>query len=472
MIRFLIALIIASLPTVSIAQPTPSTATPSSTPTAVPENSAAAPAAGSAAKPKQKQHDPQKQCVDRGEFAIELKSGRNPVGDAIVVGTNFLPTDQWVDVGVRTPYVDGERYFAGLDEDGNYFIMARQDAGTRRAVEADSLVKKHLLEAGQTIVTLNVDDHYAGLWNKADLYLYSCSTTGSPARVSRATVRLSSYSYSLWITGAVLLLLYGVTAFALRKKDHTLLSFMLSLNPVKVTAGPDGKGSLSKFQILSFSLVVFGLISLFTLQTGMLSDISGTILTLLGINGIGATVAKAADAQRNTIAPENRAWLLRKNWIQVAKTPIDASNASWRDFFTTNGEFDVYRYQSFIFSLVVIVALIFAGVTQLSTFAIPDTILGIVGLSQAVYIGGKLVTPTNMSDLNAAISDLRDKEKQFRDTATAAKRGPVATLEEAIQLAGQSAYDAYKDKAKDVAALFSLETGISINAASLEPSLS
>jgi hypothetical protein len=269
----------------------------------------------------------------------------------------------------------------------------------------------------------------------------------------------------------VILILYGCIAYAVRKQDHTFISLIRALDPVTVTAGPDGKGSLSKFQALSFTLVVFGLFFLCMLQTGMLTDLSGTILTLMGISGIGATVAKGADAQRNTISAENRAWLLRRNWIPSAKTPVDTSNACWRDFFTTNGEFDVYRYQSFIFAFGVIVALIFAGVTQLSTFVIPDTILGIVGLSQVIYIGGKLVTPTNMSDLNTAIGDLRDREKQFRDSANAAKHSAVASLQEAVQFAGQSAYDAYKGKANDVAALFTLETGNPVSPASLEPAL-
>ena len=92
-----------------------------------------------------------------------------------------------------------------------------------------------------------------------------------------------------------------------------------------------------------------------------------------------------------------------RNWIQVGKGPVDNSKASWADFFSTDGEFDVYRYQSFIFALVVGGALIAAGVSQLSTFTIPDTILGIVGLSQAVYIAGKLVTRTNMADLNGTL---------------------------------------------------------------------
>jgi len=428
------------------------------------------PGAGAAAPVKQ--YDPQRQCVDRAEFSNELRSGIRPVGETIVIDTNFLPTNQHVDVGVRAKYVEGTRYFAGIDrDDGEQYLLHRQDVLTRRATEADLLVKKRLLNTDETIVTLTVPDGIAGLWRAADLYLYACGTKGSPVKVSRDSVRLSPYWASLWLCAAVVFLIYVWAAFVLRKHDHTFASFVRSLDPVKVSVGPDGKGSLSKFQILSFTLVVFGLFLLFMLQTGTLADLSGTILTLLGINGIGATLAKGADQQRNTISAENRAWLLRKNWIPTAKTPVDASNASWRDFFTTNGEFDVYRYQSFVFSLVVMVALIAAGVTQLSTFSIPDTILGIVGLSQAVYIGGKLVTPTNISDLNSAIADLRDRERKYRDAATTKKSGPVANLQEAIQLAGQPAYDAYKDKAKDVAALFTAETGIPVGPSLLEPSL-
>ena len=344
---------------------------------------------------------------------------------------------------------------------------------TRRAVESDLLVKKHLLEADQPIVTLNMGDDFAWFWNRVDLYLYTCNSAvgESPGRVSVTTVRLSPYWLSIGITVVEVFLLYIWIAFALRKQDHTVASFVRALNPARVTAGPDGKGSLSTFQTLSFSLVVVALISLLLLQTGMLTDISGTILTLLGISGIGATVAKGADAQRNNLSAENRAWLLRRGWIPMAKATVDPSNASWRDFFTTDGVFDVYRYQSFIFALVVIGALVAAGVTQLSTFVIPDTILGIVGLSQVVYIGGKLVTPTNMSDLNAAIAGLRTEENKFKDAATTAKQGPVASLAEAINSAGQSAYSAYREKAKDVAVIFTAETGIVVSDASLDPAL-
>jgi hypothetical protein len=422
-------------------------------------------------KPAQK-HDPQTQCVKPKEFAIELKSGRNPVGDTIVFPTNFLATNQRVDVGVRSTFVDGARYFAGIDYgDGDPYLMKRQDVVTRRAVESDALVKKRLLDADQTIVTLNMGDDFAWFWSRVDLYLYTCNPPvgESPARVSVASVRLSPYWLSLLLAVVAVVALYVWAAFVLRTKDHTFLSFVRGLSPAKVSAGADGKASLATFQTLSFSLVVVGLILFFMLQTGILLNLSGTVLALLGISGVGSTIARGADAQRTALSAENRAWLLRRNWIPAAKPPVDPSNASWSDFFSTDGVFDVYRYQSFIFALLVIGSLIAAGATELSTFAIPETILGIVGLSQMVYIGGKFVTQTNMSDLNAAIADLRDREKKLRDAATAAKQGAVASLQEAIPLVGQGVFDAYKDKARDVAALFTEATGFIVSDPSLDP---
>jgi hypothetical protein len=131
--------------------------------------------------PSGKQFDPQKQCVDYGEFASELKSGRNPAGDTIVINANFLPTNQAVSAGVRTTYVDHTRYFAALGrDDGKQDIQFRQDVVTRRAIAADTLVKRRLLETDQTIVTLEIDDEDAGLWHRADLYPTPVVLPGQP----------------------------------------------------------------------------------------------------------------------------------------------------------------------------------------------------------------------------------------------------------------------------------------------------
>jgi hypothetical protein len=458
-------------PKANVSIPATQNLTPEQRPAASAAQNPAPPSAGTETPLAGVPSDPQKQCVKTGEFAVELRSGRNPVGAPIVLATNFLPTNQRVDVGVRAPFVDGVRYFAGIDYGDETYLLKRQDAVTHRSTDADLLVQRHLLEPDQTIVTLNMGDDLAWYWSRVDLYLYTCNNPAgqSPWRVSSVSVRLSPYLLGILAVIAEVLILYLWIAFALRKRDHTFASFFRALNPATVSAGPDGKGSLSTFQTLAFTLAVAALITLLLLQTGTLVDLSGSILTLLGISGVGATIAKGTDSQRNTLSTDNRAWLLRRNWVPMTKTVVDPSNATWRDFFTTDGVFDVYRYQSFIFGLVVIGGLIAAGVSQLSTFVVPNTILGIVALSQVVYIGGKLVTPTNISDLNAAIAGLRSDEQKLKAAAVAKKQGQVANLAEAIPLMGQDAYDAYRQKARDVAAIFTDATGLVVADASLEP---
>ncbi len=417
--------------------------------------------------------DPQQQCVQTGEFAVELKSGRHPVGDAIVLPSNFLPVGQRVEVGIRTAYTSNLRYFAAIERPGTKpRILPRQDVVTRRAAPSDNVFKSEDMEAEQTIVSITLRHGDAGWWQKADLYLYTCSADyAGPARVSRVSVRLSPYWTSLAACGVVSATAYLMLGFAMRKRDDRLTGYWSALNPVKLSSGPDGRGSLSKFQVLLFSLLVFALIVLFMLKTGMLSELSGTVLALLGINGLGSTIAKGADANRNTLSGENYAWLLQRGWIQAKRDLIDNTQAKWSDFFTTNGEFDVYRYQSFLFSLVVAFAMVAAGIWQLGSFVIPDTILGMVGLSQAVYIGGKLVTRTNMTDLNTAIADLRDKEKALRDSAVTARQNLAAgaAVPGIQQLVGVGPYADYRGKAAEVATFFTAETGIAVGSQHLEP---
>src|SRR5438045_1381829 len=90
---------------------------PPAEPPAAPAAQAGTPAeeAAGARQIPGKVYGPQRQCVVDGEFNAELKSGRNPVGDTIVIDTNFLPAGQPVSIGVRTPYVDKLRFFAALE---------------------------------------------------------------------------------------------------------------------------------------------------------------------------------------------------------------------------------------------------------------------------------------------------------------------------------------------------------------------
>ena len=376
------------------------------------------------AVPQKKKYDPRDICITEEDAGSELVNKRRQIGGRIIFDTFLLPTGQTVDVGLDEVFSETEYYFGSLDIGGSKpIILDRPLVVARQASDSDPIVKKGLMRKDRTILTIRIPDVLNAPWSQAQLYVFTCRD-GSPLQVSESNVRVSPSLYSSILAALCVFGGYLVAALAFRptRPEHWASYF----NPIPITAGMDGKASLGKLQILMFSLIVFGLITYFLLKTGLLTDISSTVLLLLGIAGVGSTVAKGADVSRTTLTPENRAWLLRKRWLPSSANP-SANDAHWRDLFSTDGEFDVYRYQSFIFSLAVGSALIIGGVTQLSSFEIPQTLLGILGLSQVVYIGGKLVTPTSMADLNKLIGDLERQKRSF------ARRRSQATMVSCLQ---------------------------------------
>lgn len=224
-------------------------------------------------------------------------------------------------------------------------------------------------------------------------------------------------------------------------------------------------------------MLVFVMLAFVLMRTGVLSDLSTTVLELLGISGIGAAAAKGTDLSKTAIDPANRAWLLNKGWFD-APSIRPASQPTFFDLISSDGNFDVYRFQSFLFSVAVGGALFIGGVSQLSSFTVPQNILGILGLSQIVYIAGKLVNDSSASQINAIITDLRSAEADFREAVLtyrpspgAAVAAPPATLQDAIDRVGNAAYAKYFDKAKGAAKLFTSVTGLVVDGDKLKPSI-
>ncbi|MFT4510223.1 Ig domain-containing protein [Caballeronia sp. 15711] len=195
-------------------------------------------------------------------------------------------------------------------------------------------------------------------------------------------------------------------------------------NPVVLTAGSNGRGSPAKLQILFFSLVVLGLVFYLLMLTGHLSGLSNTVLLLMGISGLGSTAAAGAEVTKNRLNYDNWTWLINNQWLPQGGV-AEENMAHWQDIVATDGEFDVYRFQMVTFSFLVGMSLLKAGasMTDLSSFDIPEGLLGILGLSQVVYVAGKLVAPPSISDLNDAIKKLRDAERALREKLSAAGSG-------------------------------------------------
>lgn len=163
---------------------------------------------------------------------------------------------------------------------------------------------------------------------------------------------------------------------------------------------------------------MFFLLLYILLKVGQLSALSDSVLILMGISGIGAGLAKATEVGRERLSLKNWAWLIDRKWLP--ENGLAASKvASWRDLVTSADGVDVYHVQMLIFSLVVGVSLFKNGVTatDLSSFEIPQSMLTLLGLSQAVYIGGKLVATPTIKDLDDALTKLREYETAFIEAA-------------------------------------------------------
>jgi hypothetical protein len=201
--------------------------------------------------------------------------------------------------------------------------------------------------------------------------------------------------------------------------------FWRHLNPVVLSAGINGRGNASKLQILFFSILVFGLVSYMWMRTGHVSGISQNVLLLMGISGVGATAAAGTDVAKNRLKFENYAWLINRGWLPRGGIG-EVNMAEWKDIFTANGEFDPFRFQMVTFSVFVGASLVGAAMQldDLTNFAIPDSLLGILGLSQGVYVAGKLVAPPTMSELDAQLDKVKDAEATLR--ADLDKLGPSA----------------------------------------------
>jgi hypothetical protein len=419
--------------------------------------------------------EPIPDCAGGEEFK-NLANTTN--SSAVVYNSNLVPAGTTVDFGLTTSLDPNAHYFALMLEgdDRPTDDTLRHGARARKASEADDLVAKHLLSPGQTIVSYDVPRDAAGFWTKRNLYIYQCDLRRRPLSVSYLPVYVSPIEWSIAFTLLVGLAVYYAAARALRTLSDAGVTTRQSWNPLRITAGPDGRASLSTLQVFFFTVLVFVMLAYVLMRTGVLSDLSTTVLELLGISGVGATAAKGADSSKTAMEPANQAWLQSKGWYD-APSVRSAGQPTFYDLMSTDGNFDVYRYQSFLFSAAVGGALFIGGISQLASFSVPQNILGILGLSQVIYVAGKLVGPNSASQINALITDLRSAEADFRHAVltyqppggTSPPPAP-ANLQDAINRAGAPAYAAYIDKAKAAAALFTKATGLVVDRQRLEPS--
>jgi hypothetical protein len=226
-------------------------------------------------------------------------------------------------------------------------------------------------------------------------------------------VYLSSWPIS--VIGAIIFagaayVLAGIAVF-FQNTDKREWNLFLKryLNPVVITSGEYGKASLSNLQIFWFTLLVLGLLFHVLLRTGTLSPLSQDILLLMGISAAGKTLSTGVDATKARLSSDNLSWVIEKGLLKTEPH----NNAHWRDLILTDNSLDVYRYQLAVFSFLVGVTLMISGLNVLSTYALPEGFATLLGLSNVVYIFGKAVSPSSVTDLNHRLDNLRITEQEL-----------------------------------------------------------
>ena len=174
------------------------------------------------------------------------------------------------------------------------------------------------------------------------------------------------------------------------------------LDPVLITQDSLGFGSTSRLQIFYFTVVLAATLTYVFLRAGYLSEIPSNLLYLVGIVGAGGTLSRVvanarADRDDNITFTTDR-WLSRHGIVFPPRT------ARWWDLVVTGKEFDVYKFQGLVFSLLVGAWILSSGLSNLADLKIPDNIMLLLGLSQAIYVGGKAVAEPSRKGLNDAVA--------------------------------------------------------------------
>lgn len=278
---------------------------------------------------------------------------------------------------------------------------------------------------------------------------------------------------------AIVALLYLFVGYAVRRR---WLPKQIVFDPLKIVAGTNRKVSLSSAQTFFFTLIVLWLVIFWVWkEQGVLVPLNTSILALLGIAVIGAGTGKISDTTRSRPAPENLTWAVKKEWIKQDFTQTKSDHKPvLADLITTNGEFDIARFQAVGFSLAVGFALLYNGITAetaevFSQFTISETYLALIGISQGAYVGGKFVGENHFKGLNTLLQEVRKLEIEFRvAVANSTDWKDAAQTDRNMTLARNCAPEQhikYMTAAREAAGLVGRMTGNPIDDARIEPDL-
>ena len=185
-------------------------------------------------------------------------------------------------------------------------------------------------------------------------------------------------------------------------------SFLKCLSPIAMTSDNFDTGSLSKLQILFFTLLVAYNLLFLVLWEGQLFSLTTSVAYLLGIPALGTLGTQIATTTRDRFSAENWAWMVSKHVLPI-NDPGAGKGPQISDLVMSDSELDLYKLQALTFSVIVGVSLMAAGPKALGQFQVPDTLLQVLGLSQLVLVGGRFAKPATIGDIDNLVTELRTR---------------------------------------------------------------
>lgn len=435
------------------------------------------------------------QAVAGPAFQKLLAAATPPDQAPILSRYRYLPVQTEAEICLVRPWIPGARYRVFLGDGKTMRLVFPGSVWAESVVEGSTVSNacNGSDKSAKTLIHFTPAPSGEGVdWHPTQVHVLACNAANAALAVGQYRTWLTDKMTCRYIALALCVLFYLLAACASYRvhvegryrKELTkaqlkamtgtnYASVWRHLDPVVLTANQNGKGSATKMQIMFFSVLIFGVVAYILMATGTLTGLSATILSLMGISGIGATAAAATEVSRKRLSFENYAWLIKRLWLPDGGS-AEVVPAQWKDLFMTNNEFDVSRFQMIIFTVLVGLSLLTAGgaTADLSEFSIPEAFLGILGLSQAVYVAGKLVDGPSIADLDKKIDELRGAEAalQMALASSAGKAGmsdvhglPIDRSDLSLRVG--NAYDNYIDIWESTSKMFESTLSKTVSAA-------
>jgi hypothetical protein len=291
------------------------------------------------------------------------------------------------------------------DSNLSVYFRWRTKTNTGEWLRTPNLHVVDLQNAQKLIVAAQVPDLPAAPWNGLPGWIYgngigvgeflglvpvaevwiAARANGSASDAALADVVETIGVTNIWAaSGAALGTVFVLAWFLKGVKPADLKGSNLLLQLIE-TRGR--RASLSQFQIVLWMFVIgAATVYVMTLSGNLIPLTEGT-LALLGISGVATLGSQFASRSKSD----------RTRALSAARR---VAAPSWRDLIASDGEIDVTRLQMLFFTVLIAV---FVSVHVIDSFQIPEippSFLGLMGLSNGVYLLSKFVP--SMSEGNRA----------------------------------------------------------------------